>query len=210
MRLWRVVLLSCGVTSCSGQLRYAPPAVEPVPFDKVVAAPRAEVWQRTVVEIGKSFFSINVSDADGGLLNLSFSGNPEEYLDCGVIGSAVKNFAGSRTYEFPASRRSQTYEVMRSGSLYTVNRTLSLEGRVNLVFERLAARSTKVSVNAEFILVRKMEAVQAGTGDKVDRTDRTTVTTVRPGSFPAPDAAMAVEECRSSGKLEAELLSRVK
>ncbi len=207
----RLIFLLLAAAGCSGRMQYLPPAtVPPVSSSKVIAASRADVWQRAVAELGKSYFSINVSDADGGLLNLSFSGNPEEYLDCGTITSAVKNLAGSRSYEFPAARRSQIYEIMRSGSLHTVNRSLTMEGRANLVFETLAARSTRVSANAEFTLVRKMEAVQAGTGQKFDRTDRTTVTTARVGGLPQPAAGMDGEECRSTGKLEAELLALVK
>lgn len=208
---FRLAVLACAVAGCSGQLQYSPPAAAaPAPLAKVVPAARADVWQRAVAELGRNYFTINVSDAEGGLLNLSFTGNPEEYLDCGSIVASVKNLAGARAYDFPASRRSQTYEIMRSGNLHTVHRSLTLEGRVNLVFERLAARSTRVSANAEFTLVRRMEAVQAGTGEKFDRTDRTTVTSMRPGGFPPAAAGMAGEECRSSGKLEAELLARVK
>lgn len=205
MRLTFLLLAAAG---CSGRMQYLPPETGPdISTSKVVPASRDAVWQRAVAELGKVYFAINVSDAAGGLLNISFTGDPAEYLDCGRIVSDVKNLAGARSYDFPAATRSQRYEVMDSGRLFSVQRSLALEGRANVVVERLAARSTRISVNAEYVLTRKLTANRTGTDETTERSDRITVTSTSPASFPA--AGTDAVACRSTGKLESEILARV-
>jgi hypothetical protein len=134
------------IVGCAGKLDYARPSAPPtVSNAKTIEKPRDTVWNASVPELGKQFFVINNLDKSSGLINVSYNGDPENYIDCGRITSYVKNARGERTYDFPGARAQQSYEVMNANGLFFVERKMSLEGRVNLVFEEMGPDVTKVT-----------------------------------------------------------------
>lgn len=153
-------LLAC----VSGSVSYTPPAPISGPATNVVtvAKPRDEVWRTFIPEIGKSFFVINNVDQGSGLLNVSYSGDPERFVDCGQAYSKVKNLRGERVYRFPAARAQQLYEMKDGDNIYVLNRSMALDGRANIVMEVIGPTSTRVTVTARYVVTRKVSAVQVG------------------------------------------------
>ncbi len=133
------------LAGCSGKTMYTPPSeYTAATNEKIVNKPIDKVWKSSVSELGKRFFVINNLDKASGLINISYSGSPESYIDCGRVYSYVSNARGERTYDFPAAQAEAHYEVMGDG-LYHINRKMSLEGRINLIFEPVSVNKTKVT-----------------------------------------------------------------
>ncbi|UUZ73433.1 hypothetical protein LP415_09480 [Polaromonas sp. P1(28)-8] len=104
----KAVIALLGITflaGCAGKVDYIRPTTKATPGSnvKILNRPREAVWTAAVPELGKRFFVINNLDKASGLINISYSGDPEKYIDCGRITSFVKNAKGERTYEFPGS-----------------------------------------------------------------------------------------------------------
>jgi len=153
MRKLFVLGLAVFIVGCAGKVDYIPPSTIPrADNSKIINKPREVVWNVAVPALGKQFFVINNLDKSSGLMNLSYSGDPENYIDCGRVISYVKNVRGERTYDFPGAKAEQTYEVMRQPDLFVVRRKMSLEGRINLVFEDAGPDQTKVSVNTRYVV----------------------------------------------------------
>jgi hypothetical protein len=165
------------------------------------------VWNSSVPELGKHFFIINNLDISSGLINLSYSGDPEKYIDCGQITSYVKNLRGARTYQFPGSRAQQDYEEMDANGLFSIQRKMSLEGRVNLIFEKNNSNETRVTANTRYVLTRQLSASN-GAGVPQSFTDTLSFNTGTSASFPT-NAKGQTTECVSTGRLEQEILAAI-
>jgi hypothetical protein len=104
--------IAAGASGCvQAKIVYAPPAPvlsRPAPF--VVALDRQEVWKALIPRLAQTFFVINNIDQSSGFVNVSYSGDPESYVDCGHITAKVQDGAGIRAYNFPGSRAHQWYE----------------------------------------------------------------------------------------------------
>ena len=89
MRRWKVfplVLIAPVVLGCSGgKFDYVRPTSDPrVENTKLVPKPRDVVWNiPSCARKAVRFFVSNNLDKSTGLVNLSYSGVPEKYLDCG-------------------------------------------------------------------------------------------------------------------------------
>lgn len=170
--------------------------------------PRDAVWNSAVPKLGKQFFVINNLDKSSGLINLSYSGDPESYVDCGRIISYVSNARGARTYDFPASKADQQYEVM-SGNLFFVHRKMSLDGRINLIFEELSPNETRVTANTKYVLSKTFTVNGVTGGIPQTQTDSISFNSGGTASFPTVSDGRATE-CVSTGKLESEILQAIK
>jgi hypothetical protein len=198
------------VAGCSGKMDYVRPSASPVASNsKTIAKPRDIVWNASVPELGKQFFVINNMDKSSGLINMSYTGDPENYIDCGRVISYVKNVRGERTYDFPGARAQQTYEVMNSSGLFFIERKMALEGRVNLVYEDISPDATKVTANTRYVVTRQLAGREVTNNIPQSRTDTISFNSGGSASFPANTAGQATE-CVSTGKLEREILSFIK
>src|SRR5262245_17756488 len=131
---WIVIALALFISACAGELMYEPPSASSSrPNLKQLSKSKDAVWDALIPALSKQFFVINNLDKSSGLINVSYSGDPLSYVDCGMIHSYVKNARGERNYNFPASKTSQSYEVMVNGQLFGVRRNVSLEGRMNII-----------------------------------------------------------------------------
>jgi hypothetical protein len=191
----------------AGKLDYVRPTTASNAMNsKIIDKPRDIVWNSAVPELGKQFFVINNLDKSSGLINLSYSGDPESFIDCGRVTSYVKNVKGERTYDFPASRAQQAYEVMNSNDLFFIERKMSLEGRVNLVFEETGPNSTRVTANTRYVITRQSMGRHVAnnwhflphpreivTQNAQSRTDTISFNSGASASFPSNMAGQAVE-----------------
>ncbi|WP_152986915.1 hypothetical protein [Bordetella bronchiseptica] len=190
------------LAGCAGSVNYSPPALRaPLPNTITIDQPIDTVWTQAVPRLGKQFFVINNLDKSSGLINISYSGNPESYIDCGRIRSHVQNLRGTRDYDFPAASASQTYEVMQNGQYGQVHRQMDLDGRVNLIFESIGKNATRVSANTKYVATKTVTSpTHAGMlKDSISFTSGNGATFR--GAFPT--------ECRATGALEQQILDAV-
>ena len=155
--------------------------------------------------LGKQFFIINNLDKESGLINISYSGDPETYVDCGRIKSYVKNARGERTYDFPSARAYQAYEVMdtEGGTGYwQVERKVQLEGRMNLILQEIDAGSTNITANTKYIVTRTFST--QGPNGRDSGTDSVSFNSGQSATLPG-----AKTECRATGKFERDVLDLV-
>jgi hypothetical protein len=196
---------------CAGNLEYTPPqsTAPAAPNSLTVEKPRDTVWKELVPALGSRFFVINNLDNDSGLINVSYSGNPESYVDCGLIESWVDNARGKRTYKMPGAS-SQSYEFKGSdGMLYFGERKMSLEGRMNLILESLSPTQTRITVNTRYIVSRNLQARRVDLGMPNSTADSIAFNAGQRAEFPQRGAAKPLA-CQPTGKLEADVLDLVR
>jgi hypothetical protein len=164
-------------------------------------------WIKSVRALGGSFFVINNVVKDSKIINLSYSGDPERYVDCGHIAVNVSEGLGTTTYQFPGARKSVQFKLARGFSSSVVNRQMSLEGRINILFEELDKNETGVKVLVRYVVTR------TGTETVTDHINNRTSTLPLPplsfsfntgGSDSAPGETSST--CRPTGEMEKALI----
>jgi hypothetical protein len=179
---------------------------------KLINRPREAVWNASVPELSKQFFVINNLDKSSGLINVSYTGDPEKYIDCGRVTSYVKNAQGERTYDFAAAKAQQSYEVMNpSVGLFFIERKMSLDGRVNVIFEEVGPNETRVTANTRYVVQRQLTVRNAANNFPQSRSDTVSLNSGGSSFFPAGSASDSrATECVATGELEREVLSAIK
>lgn len=212
MRAILLSLMSVLVVGCAGKLDYTRPSSysnassNSITIDKS----RDAVWSSSVPALGKKFFVINNLDKASGLINISYTGDPERYVDCGQISSYVKNLQGERTYNFPGALAQKSYELMTpGGGLFFVDRKMSLEGRANLIFEEIGPTKTRVTANTRYVLNRQQTIRSAANNFPQNFSNSISFNSGSGASFPPGRDGRAVE-CVSTGVLEREILSAIR
>jgi hypothetical protein len=197
------------LVGCAGKIEITrPTAPEAGTNVKLIAKPRDAVWNGAVPNLGKQFFVINNIDRSSGLINISYSGAPEKYVDCGEFSSYVKNARGERTYRFPGASANETYQAMVNNNLLNINRRMSVDGRMNLVFEEIGPNQTRVSANTRYVVNRQVQ-IQNAQGQTANRTDSISFNSGNGASFPPSTNDGQAVECVAKGTLEAEILSLI-
>jgi hypothetical protein len=197
-------------SGCAGKVDYVRPTAQPTAQinSKTIEKPRDVVWNAAIPALGKQFYVINNLDKSSGLINISYSGDPEKYVDCGRITSFVKNARGERTYEFAGAASQQSYEVMNNGSLFFIERKMSLEGRVNLIFEELGPSQTKVTANTRYVVTRQQTVRNPANNFPQTFSHNISFNSGGTSTFQAASDGRATE-CASTGGLEREILSAI-
>lgn len=198
------VLICLSVSGCvSGQTTYTPPApAQPATQTVTINRGRADVWRVLIPELGKTFFVINNLEQSSGFVNVSYSGNPERFVDCGLIISDVSNLRGARSYKFPAASAEERYEITSGTTLYGVTRSMALEGRVNIILEEVSSTVTRVTVNTRYVLTRRLVYTAVGGASTSD----TDVITFGSGERATFDGGTV---CQSTGALEGQVLGLI-
>jgi hypothetical protein len=189
------------LAGCAGDFVYIRPVDVAGPEPSVtIGKSKAEVWQQIVPMLEDRPFVIDALDKDAGVIILSYTGDPEGYVDCGHVTSYVKNLRGERTYQFPAATASTEYEVMQWNGLRVITREMSLEGRINVTVTETEAGQTQVSARARYSVTRNLTMRDArGHSDAASQVIH--FTSGQDGAFPGTGI------CRATGLLEAEVLS---
>jgi hypothetical protein len=197
------------LTACAGQVTYSPPSSPAIFINtKTVDKPRDDVWAALVPALGSRFFVINNLDKSSGLINVSYNGDPEKYVDCGIITSVVKNATGERTYNFPGSKAQQSYQMFTPGLLLlSIHRRMDLDGRINLVLEATAPQKTTATVNTRYVVKRDQE-VRAADGRRQSGSHTISFNGGGVGTFPSDNDQSS--QCRSTGILESEILELIR
>lgn len=196
------------LSACAGKYDYTPPrAYSQTQNTVTVDSSKDDVWKKLIVSLGKNFFVINNMDKESGFINISYNGDPELFVDCGVISSYVKNARGERTYTFPGSRARMDYEIMSDKlDLYQVRREMALEGRVNVIVQPVTDKTTSVSVNTKYVLTRTTTARDVEGRVNVAKADAN-FNTGQTGTMPGYPQSLS---CSSTGKFERDIIDFVK
>ena len=202
------LMAAFAVSACAGKFEYTPPLTTPSTDNTTtIDVSKDELWNKIIPRLGKQFFVINNLDKDSGLINISYSGDPTRYIDCGHIYSYVKNARGERNYSFSAASPNESYEIMM-GNLIFVNRKMSLEGRINVILESLQANKTRVTANTRYVLT-KSSTVRDVQGRTHNSSDTINFNSGGSASFPNPGAKDQTK-CVATGALEREILDLAK
>jgi len=197
-----------------GQMGYKPPSQYAQTNIKTIDKPIDEVWKTAVPNLGKQFFVINNIDKSSGLINVSYNGSPEKYIDCGQISSHVQNLRGTRDYNFSGSKEYQEYEVMTDGvggELWFVKRKMSLEGRINLIFEATTKNQTRITANTRYVVTKDIQQFSPGrsaagmNGSTVNFHDSISFNSGNGATF----SGNTPTECKATGVLEKEILELI-
>jgi hypothetical protein len=207
-----MVAVTVALAGCAGHVDYARPTTQAQAGSNmvVIAKSRDAVWAAAVPELSKRFFVVNNLDKASGFINLSYSGDPEKYVDCGRVTSYVKNARGERTYEFAGSKAQETYEVLNSSGLFYLDRRMSLEGRVNLVFEEVSATETRVTANTHYVVTRHSTARAAANNATGTSNDTIAFNSGSSAFFPVGTGQVVATECTPTGALEQDILAAMK
>lgn len=212
-RLLMASIMMIGLTGCAGRIAYTPPAVQPPSMDnKTVARSFDRVWKDSTDALARGPWVIESQDRNTGLIVLRFAGNPEKYLDCGIVDSSVSNprpgAPFTREYRFPGASPQQTYEQIVYGNIYDVTRTVGLNGAINVLFERLGRQSTRASVNAQYEVTRTANISNTPTGRfYAPIKDSVSFSSHSQGTLPGPGRAT---QCVATGQLEREVLAAIR
>jgi len=191
------------ISGCSTSIDYTPPLDVRESATVILRDPFEAAWTKSVTALGGSFFVINNIVKDSKFINLSYSGDPEKYVDCGHVAINVKEGIGTTTYQFPGARRSVQYKLARGFSTAVVNRQMYLESRINILFEELDKNETGLKVVVRYIVTR------TGTETVIDHINNQTSTLPLPplsfsfntgGSDSAPGETNLT--CRATGEME--------
>ena len=144
----------------TGKIDYDPPIFNSIVEPSIILnKSRDQVWQELIPQLGKHFFVINNIDKESGLINISYSGDPRTYIDCGQITSQVMDSRGKRSYKFKASQASKTYEAVNPNLEVTIiDRKMHLEGRINLILKSLGPTKTRVTTVARYVVTKTWTA----------------------------------------------------
>ncbi len=200
-----VILVITLATGCAGKVDYFPPASAPAAKNSIIVEKnKADVWNQSVQALGKHVFVINNLDEASGSINLSYTGDPEKYVDCGRIYSYVRDSRGERTFDFPAAKGQQVYEQLTSGGLFLLDRKMNLEGRMNIALEEVTPSHTRITVNARYTLTRTVIVQDAQ--DQSRTSDTVAFESGQLGRFePKPGSAALI--CGPNGTFERDVLS---
>ena len=189
------------VAGCAGQFEYVRPVGHAAAANwRTVEKSADDVWRGLASAVEAHPFDVVSLDKESGVLILSYSGDPEPYVDCGHITSSVSNLRGKRIYAFPAAAAATEYEIMTGKEILIVARRMAVEIRLTATVVRIGALRTRVSAGARYILTRTMT-----TRDTQGRV-RTTSDAIH---FASGQEAVfsGTVTCRPSGRLEMEVLS---
>lgn len=202
-----VLALHLVLTACvTGKVNYTKPSFAPTLNNSIaINKSKEDLWKEIVPALGKNFFVINNLDKASGLINISYTGDPETYIDCGRAVSTVENLRGERTYDFPAAKAKQVYEIAERSLLFWIDRKMHLEGRMNLVMEELSTSQTRITVSTRYVVTRTNTIQQYGVGVPYTSTDSAAFNSGQTGTFP-PGTAFTME-CQPTGKFESDVLS---
>lgn len=151
------LLIGVLLGGCAGKFQYTQPDTQSqkkINNSMVVNQHKDVVWKKIIPQIGTTFFTINNLDKESGLINVSYSGSPEKYIDCGKIYSYVSNARGERTYEFSASKAYQQYETMINGNYAFHNRKMNLDGKINIILQNIENNSTLITINSKYVVTK--------------------------------------------------------
>ena len=218
-------LISC-VSPGTSTYRYQEPTSMVTPKNEVVVNKNfSDTWDGLIGELAKSFFVINNVEKASRIINVSFATDkPEGYVDCGTTDRTLDFDDAITTYKYPLASTSSYKHASAWGPygnlpvVSSVNRKMSLEGRINIYVAPKGDDMTAVTVNVRYILVGRV----SGQADLMNAFGKTVQHQMIPESQSSisfntgqaetanwnGDAQIPIK-CQGTGKLESEVIKLV-
>jgi hypothetical protein len=211
MKIFASLLAIACISGC-GEESYLVLNTATLPSDNyiVIDKPREAVWDESVPELGKQFFVIDNLNKSSGLINISYNGDPEKFIDCGNIKSVVKSTQGEHTYDFPAAKAQAAYDIMKGDVLFHIDRKMSLKVRVRLVFKEINPNQTQITANTFYVVQKDVTARRADNNFSQSWSDSVSFTTRGASPIGNDINSAATSSCVPTRKLEREILSAIK
>lgn len=215
-----ICVVSFSLVGCSGMTQRPqpgpPPVKPPSPYvkpdvemvserERDVWRPKNAVWKKFMLTVSRTNFYIDRVDESKGELQVHYSGDPQNYVDCGRVVSAVKLPEGDKNYDFSAASPYQQYQVIRKGKIYQVERRMGLTAAVRMIFNEAEPEKTRVSATSSYTLTRDQSVVGGANTKPLLLNDAISFNSGETGTFPN-----AQTKCQSTGKLESDLLGLLK
>lgn len=119
-----------GVDTPPMRQEYVGPTAVPISQSATIAGSRAEVWDKVLAGLQARGLSIENSDPATGVIIARYSGDPEPYIDCGMIAHKVAGGTGNVFEEYPAARQRVAYNQRSDTNAFPILREMNLDGRV--------------------------------------------------------------------------------
>jgi hypothetical protein len=220
------LVAGCATPGTSGYQYREPVGAEAPRNEAVVKLPFSDTWDLLIGQLAKSFFAINNVEKASRIINLSFSTDkPEDFIDCGTTERSFKYGDQSQNYVYKTAASTSYKTAGKWGpfqnqpSVGSFNRRTSLEGRVN-IYVAPKNDDTIVTVNARYILTSRVSGQQEDMnvyGNVVQRStlpEQLSTISFNTGQIGSADMGTPQEprivKCRSTGKLEGEILAMTK
>jgi hypothetical protein len=204
-----LVLCGCGATRISTSYR-EPARANDVANSKIIDLAFDDAWAKMIPRIGSTFFSVNNIDKASGFMNVSYSGDPLKYVDCGVQTYTLTRFGQANSGSFPAAS-AYGEEVFHTGlDVSTVVASkMALEGRANIILERLSAAKTKVTVNVIYVVSRNVSVLSGMSELPPPQTDTVSFSTNSVGNIPSRAWIGHPWVCVANHRLEGDILDLI-
>ena len=187
-----VPLLMAVLSGCAGaggppEIRYVHPTNSP-PNASLVRVHQSDqvVWQQLLSRLQQSPLKVERTDAAAGLIVATYRGDPEPYVDCGVIMA----YGPQDLNKTPGSSPEAAFDWASDGHAAVLKRSLELNGRM-VIQVRAADPDALVAVDSTYVLT-KIVAVD----EQKSSPEFASFTTGKRGKFPAGTV------CQPTGKLE--------
>lgn len=185
---------------------YVKPEIEVVSdLERDVWRPKNAVWKKFMLAVSRTNFYIDHVDEAKGELQVHYSGDPQNYVDCGRVVSSVKLPEGEKNYDFAAASPYQQYQVLRKGKMYQVERRMGLTASVRMIFNEVEPEKTRILAASNYALTRDQSVVGGANAKPLLLNDTISFNSGETGTFPN-----AQTKCQPTGKLESDLLGLLK
>lgn len=196
------------LSGCAPQFSYSPPTGQsPTLSVKSADLPFDEAWNRIIAKAGRTFFVINNLERASGFINLSYSGDPHEFLDCGELRVKSQNIEGQGDSQHEVARETQNVHARTGINVDTYIRyDMHLEGRANIVLQKVSERTVRLETTVRYIVKRRAQFLSGYSPLPPGIDDTTSFNSGQMGVFSSRIGGEQVR-CVSTGKFETTLLS---
>lgn len=201
----RFRIVAAMLLSGCATVNYTPPIAQPVSNTIVINMPRDPFWKVYLPALSQHFFVINNLDKETGLINLSYNGDPERFIDCGRL--VVDSPAGE--YTFAGASASQNYKVVNGVAIGYIHRRVTLEGRANIIVQDRSENQSAITVNTRYAVARHI-TVRDAQGRSASHQDSIGFNYGENASFPMLGDAKHALTCRATGEFETSILNIAK
>lgn len=172
---------------------------------KIVGKTRDNLLRSVSAALPGSHFSITNVDYKSGVMQLRYAGDPRNFVDCGKVNSTVKLPTGDKTFEFPAARAYQQYQIMSRDKVFNVDRRMNLEAQIQLSMQPVDAARTSAQLQTRYGLTRDQFVTPVAGGTPFNSSDSVSFMHNESATFPN-----AGTRCAPTMQLEAELMQIIR